>query len=781
MSIVIGARDERGGAQEASLRQLVRVEQYDMAMRLSPLMICVIFPALQFLIWLFWEPERWAFFVRLDASAVILTVITVHHWLRWRAAPRPPVISNARLYAACLVAVLSGAALASMLPELYFSADASHRLLLAVSFTGLMGTSMALAVMPALSVSFAAPIVLTAFVEHASAGEPVSTYLATLIVFYAIFLWVLTYLLGGQIEKRVIAQADLEREQINLKREQALTALLLNDFEQNSKDWLWDTDRDLRLDYVSDRLVEITGLTQDELRNVSLAATLAAMRPGATRAAYENLLHAMEARKAFFELLLPVKVFGARRWWLLSGKPIIVDGHFSGYRGVGSDVTEKKLAEDRLSYLVTHDALTDLPNRLAFQNQLDLLLARLSAREPFAALCLDLDEFKSVNDTLGHAAGDAVLKIASRRIRKILPDKAFLARIAGDEFVILLAGVAGANKASVCALCEKIVTVVNEPCPVGDGVTNVGISIGVAFAPQDGAHDIMRRADLALYQAKRSGRNSHRYYVAEMDDERNARLALIADLQNALDRREFELYFQPLVNAATCRILGFEALLRWRHATRGFVPPTEFIPLAEESGLIVPLGQWIIGEACREAATWPEHIKIAVNISSVQFRYSELPNVVAGALRANGLAAHRLELELTESVFLEATASTQKSLNDLHDLGVQLALDDFGTGFSSLSYLRRFSFNKIKIDQSFVCNLPHDRRDVAIVRAVVDIATSMGVATIAEGVETEEQRMCLLEQGCHQLQGYLFSKPVCGEEVMALLATDCSEPRRMRA
>ena len=530
--------------------------------------------------------------------------------------------------------------------------------------------------------------------------------------------------------------------------------------------------------HISERFVEVAGLTGEEIKTRSLSALIASSRNGDQQETIENLLLCLDTHKPFRDILLPVMVRNESRWWLLSGKPMVVRGHFAGYRGVGSDVTDKKQAEDRLSYLVTHDALTDLPNRFLFQQKFDRALARLERGEGFAVLCLDLDEFKGVNDTLGHGAGDNVLRLVSERMKRELPEGAFLARIAGDEFVILLGGRslseagqagAGQNRKNVWELCDRIIAAINEPCQIGDGVISVGVSIGAAFAPDDGSHEIMRRADLALYQAKRAGRNSYHFYIAEMDEELNARRELAADLKNAMERREFILYYQPVVNAATCKIMGFEALLRWRHPTRGFVPPSEFIPLAEDSGLIMPLGKWIIEEACREAAAWAAPVKIAINISSVQLRYSNLPNIVARALQASGLPAARLDLELTESVFLEATASTQKALRDLHAMGVHLSLDDFGTGYSSLSYLRRFTFNKIKIDQSFVRNLPEDLRDVSIVRAIVDIATTMGVATIAEGVETEEQRICLLQQGCHQLQGYLFSKPVPSEEAAAML------------
>ncbi len=310
----------------------------------------------------------------------------------------------------------------------------------------------------------------------------------------------------------------------------------------------------------------------------------------------------------------------------------------------------------------------------------------------------------------------------------------------------------------------------SAPFRIEDARIAIAVSVGVATAPQDGVHDIMRRAELALDQAKHMGGANWRFYQAQLDDAICARRALGAELQMALERDEFMLYFQPLVNAATRRVQGFEALARWRHPSRGLIPPAEFIPIAEEMGVIGSLGKWVIEEACRVAAGWPESVAVAVNISPLQLRDGNLPQIVREALARCRLPAHRLELELTESAVLETTPGTEKTLQELAEMGVRLSLDDFGTGYSSLGYLRRIAFHKIKIDQSFVHNLPEDRRDTTIVRAIVDIATTLGVSIIAEGVETEDQSRALTAHGCDQLQGYLFGKPAPADQICALLA-----------
>jgi EAL domain-containing protein (putative c-di-GMP-specific phosphodiesterase class I) len=298
----------------------------------------------------------------------------------------------------------------------------------------------------------------------------------------------------------------------------------------------------------------------------------------------------------------------------------------------------------------------------------------------------------------------------------------------------------------------------------------MGASVGVAIAPDDGLKEVMRRADLALYRVKHEGKRGYRFYEAEMDERIEATRALTADLRQALDRNEFILDFQPLVSAADGGVQGFEALIRWRHPVRGDISPGEFIPIAEETGVIISLGEWILREACRIAAAWPPHLSVAVNLSPKQLRHSDVPAIVRAALRDSGLAAERLELEVTESVFLEATPATRAMLTTLRAMKVRLSLDDFGTGYSSLSYLRRSSFDKLKIDQCFVRELPHEKADLAIVRAIVELATTLGMKVAAEGVETEAQRACLQQQGCHQFQGYLFSKPVPAQEVAAFAA-----------
>ena len=424
------------------------------------------------------------------------------------------------------------------------------------------------------------------------------------------------------------------------------------------------------------------------------------------------------------------------------------------------DVTERKQAEARIAYMAHHDALTDLPNRVLFHERLDELLARVRRNgENLAVHCLDLDHFKGVNDTLGHPIGDELLKTVAQRLRGCLRDSDLVARLGGDEFAVVQWPVANPNEAS--AMANVLIDVVSKPYEVHGHEFVVGASIGIALAPDDGdtADVLLRNADMALYRAKAEGRGTAHFFEPEMDRRIQARRMLELDLRKAFANGELELYYQPLISLNPDAVSGFEALLRWRHPERGMVPPVEFIPLAEEIGLIVPLGEWVLRTACAEAVRWPGDFKIAVNLSPAQFRSRGVVKAVLTALAYSRLPAERLELEITESVLLGETDANLATLHQLRQIGVRISMDDFGTGYSSLSYLRCFPFDKIKIDRSFVSELSERPDCLAIIRAVAGLGISLGIATTAEGVETREQLEQVRAEGCTEVQGYLFSAP----------------------
>jgi diguanylate cyclase (GGDEF)-like protein/PAS domain S-box-containing protein len=434
------------------------------------------------------------------------------------------------------------------------------------------------------------------------------------------------------------------------------------------------------------------------------------------------------------------------------------------------DVTEKRQAEARIAHMAHHDALTGLPNRVLFHERLDEALQRLGRdRERLAILYLDLDLFKNVNDGLGHPAGDKLLVAVAERLRTCLRISDIVARFGGDEFAVLQIGLAGPHEAGI--LAERIVTLLSEPYDIEGQQVVIGASVGIALAPADGetAEQLLVNADMALYQAKEDGRRTFCFFQPGMGASLRAHYTLGLDLRKALAAGEFELYYQPLVTLETGVISGFEALLRWHHPSRGMVAPAKFISLAEETGLIVPIGEWVLQQACAEAATWPDDLKVAVNLSPIQFKKGNLPQVVFATLTSAGLPAARLELEITESIFLAESKTNLSTLRRLRALGVGISMDDFGTGYSGLSYLRAFPFDKIKIDRSFISDLGESGDCMAIIRAVTNLGSSLGIPTVAEGVETEKQRSLLRAVGCTEMQGHLFSQPIPASEIAELL------------
>ncbi len=417
------------------------------------------------------------------------------------------------------------------------------------------------------------------------------------------------------------------------------------------------------------------------------------------------------------------------------------------------------------------DALTGLVGRDELRRRIAAKLA--SARrgaDGFAVLCIDLDRFKAVNDTLGHPVGDALLRRVSERLVKAAREEDLVARLGGDEFAIVQVG-AGQPEAAE-ALAARLVDLVGRAYVVDGHMLNIGASIGVAIAPTDGDNPdtLLKNADLALYRAKADGRGVFRFFKPDMDAKMQARRSLEIDLRRALALKQFYLAYQPQVDAQDGRVTGFEALLRWTHAERGDVSPADFIPLAEEVGLINPIGEWVLRTACAEAARWPETVSLAVNLSPVQFRGAKLVGVVTSALAYSGLPADRLELEITEGALLENTDIVLGVLNSLRAVGVRISMDDFGTGYSSLSYLQKFPFTKIKIDQSFVRQMEDSADCSAIVRAVIALGQSLGMKTTAEGVETEAQRQRIRAEGCTEIQGYLTGRPMNAGEAAALVA-----------
>jgi diguanylate cyclase (GGDEF)-like protein len=452
----------------------------------------------------------------------------------------------------------------------------------------------------------------------------------------------------------------------------------------------------------------------------------------------------------------------------VSHRPMAGGGWVATYE----DITERRLAEARIAHMAHHDALSGLPNRVLFRERLEREMVRLERHGGWlAVLCVDLDHFKDVNDTLGHPAGDLLLQAVAQRLRGCVRDGETVARLSGDEFAVLQP--APDQPLAAQALAGRLVRTLGAPYDVGGHRVVISASVGAALAPADGhdADDLLKKADVALYRAKAGGRSCSRFFEPEMQAQLQARLAMEADLRDALEKRQLELFYQPLFDLQEDRVRGFEALLRWHHPGRGLVPPDQFIPVAEATGLIVPIGEWVLRRACEDAASWPDDMKVAVNLSPLQFTSPRLPEAVSGALARAGLPAGRLELEVTESVLLQDSGAVLAVLHELRRTGLRIALDDFGTGYSSLSYLRSFPFDKIKIDQSFIRGLTGGAEGAAIVDAIVTLASSLGMTTTAEGVETSEQLGQVRRARCTEAQGYHFGRPRPAADVLADLGS----------
>ncbi|HLO21301.1 MAG TPA: EAL domain-containing protein [Sphingomicrobium sp.] len=530
-------------------------------------------------------------------------------------------------------------------------------------------------------------------------------------------------------------------------------SLLLQEYEQRGVGWLWQIDGDNRVTYISSRMSALLGKPAGQLIGHSLPALLGG---------HAELGRVLLEKKPFNALEMELKTPRGARWISIAGDPIVdTAGRFEGFRGVGSDITEIRQTQERLTHLANVDVLSGLPNRGRVRQLLgEALRAATTGNVPCAIMFLDLDGFKPVNDTFGHPKGDAVLRAVAKRLVDEVGSEGDVGRMGGDEFAIVVAD--AQSRRAVEKLADRIIASIKEPYLIDQTEIRIGVSIGCAFGPIDGAtvDDLILKADLALYQAKDAGRGCARYFSSELQSEQEDRVRLEADLRSAIASKQFHLVYQPLINAKTQKLVGFEALIRWNHPKRGFVPPNVFIPVAEETGLMPVIGDWVIDEACRAAASWPEPITVALNISPKQIVLAALPNTVSEAIARHRLAGNRLELEVTEGVFLGDNGSTLDVLKRLRALGVGIALDDFGTGYSSIGYLNKAVFHKLKIDGSFVREAGSRPENVAIIQSIVQLAKSFRMSVTAEGVETAEDFERMRDLGCDTIQGYLFGKPL---------------------
>jgi diguanylate cyclase (GGDEF)-like protein/PAS domain S-box-containing protein len=537
--------------------------------------------------------------------------------------------------------------------------------------------------------------------------------------------------------------------------------LLLREFEQGQVDWIWGFSADGAINRMSSGLSAATGVAEDALAGADFLHFLSCLTPP-NDPLIVHLQRDVAGQQMFTDIELRVAVGGRERWWSLTGKPTFNEtGQYLGYLGTCTDVTERKAAEQRMALLSHHDALTGLLNRTKFSEQLQSCVARLDRYgTAFSLLFLDLDQFKSVNDNRGHKVGDRLLAEVARRLQSMVRESDIVARLGGDQFAIILPYDGNVDGAS--ALAARVIETIRQPFDIDDTQISLGVSIGIVTAPLNGSqpHQLLRKADLALHRAKADGRSTFRAFENQMEPEGRDRRLTEADLREALRNDELVLHYQPVVAAHDEKPTGFEALIRWRHPSRGLVAPAEFIPLAEQTGLIAAIGDLTIQQACLAAATWPANLTVAVNISTHHFRRGDILASVQQALTLSGLAPQRLEIEITEGLLMENFDAVAETLGAIRALGVAVAIDDFGTGYSSLASLTRLAVDRVKIDRSFVDASCEDQAARDMLRSIAALGKTLGLKITAEGVETREKADFLSGIACHALQGFYFARPL---------------------
>ena len=595
--------------------------------------------------------------------------------------------------------------------------------------------------------------------------------------------------IGGLIIiKRSAGRATKELElEIERERAQRRAVDLLSEYEATGHGWFWETDRQGRIAYVSPRIAKLLGTNPSALVGKPFADLF--ILSTAEKESERTLKFHLSTRSSFQDLsVLAATREAEERWWSVSGRPVLDNfNNFLGFRGWGSDLTEHRKSQQHVTELARFDSLTKLANRFQMSEWLEKILnAPREDNRLCSVFLLDLDRFKQVNDFMGHPAGDALLKQVSERLSSTVGQAGRVGRLGGDEFQVILPG--RVPQEDLGHLGQRIIDNLSQPYSVDGQRVTIGASVGIAVYPSDGktSEELIRNADLALYAAKDGGRGRYHFYAGDLHSEAQERQQLEQDLRDAIAAHEFELYYQPQVHTTTEKVSGFEALIRWKHPELGDLPPSKFIPIAEDTGLIAQIGEWVLRTACADLARWPESIRVAVNVSALQFANPALPAIVTNAVASTGIDPSRLELEITESVFLNDDKATAGMFSALKAIGVRLALDDFGTGYSSLGYLKKAPFDKIKIDQSFVRGATVEgSRNGAIIPSIVNLAEALGMETTAEGVETLDELDLMRQLGCSHIQGFIYDHSLPVEEAEERLESGMTAiaqgPRSARA
>jgi diguanylate cyclase (GGDEF)-like protein/PAS domain S-box-containing protein len=732
----------------------LHAQQISSILRVTPFMMGANIFAATLCVVKFWSEDT-SWFLSLWAAVFILTsMFGLKSSLHARSRKTPKAVSKRALTRVIVNSAVPALLWAVMPVALFADANGGGKLLISSIVIGAVCLGLfGLSTIPTAAFVYGGIIVAGSVLNMARLGEGIYYYLSIFLILYF-----------GVALSSVFWNARLFRDrfkrEVEAERQKELIGILLNDFEQHVSGWLWETDDQGRLKMVSDSFAETLQTTKDALMGKQLFDLVqdpfiqhGIHALGRTRSLEEKIA----SHVPFRGVEVAVSINGEERWWTLTGKPTFNDsGHFKGYRGAGSDVTATREARLKLSHMAHYDTLTDLPNRALLHEHLNGIL---SSGESCAVLFVDLDQFKEINDTLGHSAGDVLLVQVATRLRGSVPSDCLVSRFGGDEFALVIPSLE--NAIQIDRIAAQIVSEVCEPMIVNNNKVTVGASIGIAIAPRDGVtvHDLFRRADLALYRAKSDGRGIVRVFMPEMEKILQGRRALEEDLHQAEAKNQLDVYYQPIIDLKTGQIAGAEALLRWNHPTRGWISPSTFIPIAEATGQIISIGEWVLKRACMDAALWPKDLTVTVNLSPAQFKSGSFPTTLLRVLTASHLPASRLEIEITESVLLDEDRAWE-IINQLKIIGTRLALDDFGTGYSSLSYLRIFPFNKIKIDQCFVREAITNHSCAAIVETVVQLSNKLGLISTAEGIENISELEFVKAAGCILGQGYYFAKPM---------------------
>ncbi|WP_198320998.1 putative bifunctional diguanylate cyclase/phosphodiesterase [Azohydromonas aeria] len=742
-----------------------RARQMQAMLRLTPAAMVVNIANVAVVGAVLWRQVPASLLLAWMATVAVLAGLGLQGWLRTRAAPPRRTASPRAIRRAMVHAALLSAAWAALPMTAYDGLGRNEQYFLGVVLTGMIcAGGFALASVPAAATSWV--LVLGAGTSaglwrsevNVTAGLAALLLVYSLIVVYSV--WTSAKTFGARLAAE--ARADRQHEVIGL---------LLRDFEDHASDLLWELDAAGGLQHVSPRLAAALGVPAAWLQGRPALQLLRRALPddAEARASWDKLLRLLAGSAAFREHTIALRRGGAPGWWSLSARPLLDGaGRMVGWRGVAADVTERQLAHRRLSWMAHNDALTGLVNRQHFREQLASALAPgAKPARPVAVVLFDMDGFKQVNDTLGHAAGDALLRLFGERLRGVVRSGDTVARLGGDEFALLMRD---ADVAALEALLQRLFAALAQPGDLGGKVVALRACAGVALAPRDGldVDTLLGHADIALYAAKRAGGSRWCLFEPHMHEHRRRHAQLAQDLRGAAERGELCLEYQPQVQAGDAGVRGVEALLRWRHPQHGAVSPAEFIPIAEAAGLMPQLGEWVLREACRHARAWPASLQVSVNVSATQLGDPRfLARVEAAAL---GLPAGRIELEVTESALIDDPDAAVRTLNALRAQGFRIALDDFGTGYSALSYLRRFRFDTLKIDRSFVRDLAVNGESRVIVDTILAMARELGLSAVAEGVETADQVRMLRERGCAALQGFLISRPLPPQQLPSFLA-----------